>query len=106
MNCKVTRKPEVRIDLVELADYISQDSIDAALRFLDAAEKTFVFLATHREAGQLCNFQSQETRGVRVWRVDGFKNHLIFYCPTNDGIVIVRVLHGARDIEGMFSEPE
>jgi toxin ParE1/3/4 len=106
MSSKVTRKPEVKIDLIELADYISHDNLDAALRFLDAAENTFVFLATHHEAGQLCNFRSQEARGVRVWRVDGFKNHLIFYCPTNDGIDVVRVLHGARDIEAIFSEPE
>jgi len=104
MSRKVTRKPDVRIDLIELADYISQDSLDAALQFLEAAEKTFDFLATHCEVGQLCNFHSQETDGVRVWRVDGFKNHLIFYRVVEDGIDVVRVLHGARDMEAIFSE--
>jgi len=48
----VSRKPEVRRDLVEYAEHISRDNLDAALRFLDAAERTFKFLAANREVGQ------------------------------------------------------
>jgi toxin ParE1/3/4 len=29
-------------------------------------------------------------------------NYLIFYRPLADGIEIVRVLHGARDIDSLF----
>lgn len=29
-------------------------------------------------------------------------NYMIFYFPINDGIDIVRVLHGARDIRANF----
>ena len=36
--------------------------------------------------------------GLRIWRIDGFPNHLIFYRPIEGGIEIVRVLHGVRDI--------
>jgi toxin ParE1/3/4 len=39
---------------------------------------------------------------LRVWPIDGFRNHLIFFHPTNDGVEIVRVLHGARDLEALF----
>jgi len=39
---------------------------------------------------------------MRVWRIEGFENHLIFYRPTVDGIDIIRVLHGARDIENLL----
>ena len=31
-----------------------------------------------------------------------FGNYLIFYRPTQQGIVIVRVLHGSRKIENLF----
>ena len=98
----VVRKPEVRRDLVELADYISHGSMDAALRFLDGAERTFGFLAANREAGQLCNFPQTELAGVRVWPIEGFGNYLAFYRPTDDGVEIWRVLHGARDIDSLF----
>ena len=30
------------------------------------------------------------------------KNYVIFYDPIPDGIFVVRVLHGARDIENIF----
>jgi len=40
--------------------------------------------------------------GLRAWPIDGFRNHLVFYRPTDEGVDIVRVLHGARDIEALF----
>ena len=40
--------------------------------------------------------------GLRVWRIQGFEKHLIFYRPVDDGIEIVRVLHGARDIDRLL----
>src|ERR1700749_4915669 len=102
MRPRVVRKPEVRRDLVESADYIAQGNLDAALRFLDAAERAFDFWAPKREAGQPCNFPQAELAGVRVWPIYGFRNYLAFYRPTNDGVEIWRVLHGARDIDALF----
>jgi hypothetical protein len=57
-----------------------------------------------REAGQRCNFASDMAEGIRVWPANGFRNPLIFYRPMNEGVEIVRVLHGARDIESLFHE--
>jgi toxin ParE1/3/4 len=39
-----------------------------------------------------------------MWRVRGFERYLIFYRPTDDGIDVVRVLHGSRDIESLFED--
>ena len=39
--------------------------------------------------------------GVRVWRVSGFEKHLIFYRPNPEGVEILDVIHGARDIEAL-----
>jgi toxin ParE1/3/4 len=98
----VTRKPEVRRDLVSIADHIAQDSLDAALRFLDAAEESFAFLSRHPEIGHPCQFETPEAAGIKVWRVDGFENHLIFYRPVRNGVDVVRVIHGHRDIDAIF----
>jgi toxin ParE1/3/4 len=37
--------------------------------------------------------------GIRAWQIRGFASYLIFYRPSSDGIEVIRVLHGARDIE-------
>ena len=35
--------------------------------------------------------------GVRMWRVAGFENFLIFYRPLKDGVAIERVFHAKQD---------
>ena len=40
----IIRTNEARLDLVDLACYISLDNLEAAYRFLDAAEETFADL--------------------------------------------------------------
>lgn len=49
-------------------------------------------------------YQSERLRGIRRWRVDGFKNYLLFYRVLSKQIEVVRVLHGARDIEATFED--
>jgi len=34
--------------------------------------------------------------------VPGFAKHLIFYTIENDKLLILRVVHGARDLESLF----
>jgi plasmid stabilization system protein ParE len=36
--------------------------------------------------------------------VCGFDNYLIFYREMRDGIQVLHVYHGARDIEALFEE--
>ncbi|HUB25377.1 MAG TPA: type II toxin-antitoxin system RelE/ParE family toxin [Tepidisphaeraceae bacterium] len=36
---------------------------------------------------------------VRSWRVKGFPNYLILYEPVDDGILVLAIIHGARDLE-------
>lgn len=72
------------------------------MRFLDAAGATFRELARKPDLGALGEFRSPYLAGIRRWRVKGFKNYLIFYRQREDGIEVIRVLHGARDIEAIF----
>ena len=107
MSQSVSKKPEALRDLVEQADYIAQQSLEAAERFLDAAEATFELLARSPELGGLCQFRSPQAAGLRVWPVRGFKNHLVFYRPADNGIDVIRVIHAARDIEAVLGgEPD
>lgn len=68
----VSRKPQVDQDLLGIADYISRDSLAAAIRFLDAAEATFNWLAESPEVGIRCDFDNLELFDIRWWKVKGF----------------------------------
>jgi toxin ParE1/3/4 len=94
---EVFRSSRAREDLRACALYIARDSPDAALRFLDAAEAAFARLLERPYAGIAVALPSPRLAGLRRWSVPGFPSHLIFYLPTDEGIEIVRVLHGARD---------
>jgi plasmid stabilization system protein ParE len=40
--------------------------------------------------------------GLRYWPVPGFERYLVFYVPTSARIDVVRVMHGARDLDLVF----
>ncbi len=90
---------QARSDVVRLAVYIGRDSERAANRFLEATDKTFTMLARQPLLGAEYVTKNPRLNGIRVFRVKKFPNHLAFYFPREDGIEIVRVLHGARDLE-------
>jgi toxin ParE1/3/4 len=91
--------PSADRDLDEQAAYLaSEASLDAALRFYDAAAVTFGKLAAMPGLGERRESVNPRLADLRIWRIEGFEKHLIFYRPVEDGIEIVRVLHGARDI--------
>jgi toxin ParE1/3/4 len=98
------RHPEALADVEESAVYIGADNIAAALRFLDAVETTLRLLLKHPELGSGRRFERSELAGVRSFPVKGFDKHLSFYRPTEWGIEVLRVLHGARDLGTIFDE--
>jgi toxin ParE1/3/4 len=106
MKRRVDRRPQAKLDLIELGSYIAEDNPDAAERFLQAAEASFRQLANMPEMGSPRQFKNPSLAGLRMWPVKGFRNHLIFYRPTADGIEVIRVLRGERDLESIFADEE
>jgi toxin ParE1/3/4 len=95
-------RPQARLDVVELATYIGRDNVAAANRFLDACETTFEFLSESPQIGTIYRTKNARLAALRVFRVRGFPNHLTFYLERASGIEIVRVVHGARDLETLL----
>jgi toxin ParE1/3/4 len=85
-------------DLVDIWLYIAQENLEAADRFIDQIEQKFFLLASTPEAGVS---RDKLAPGLRSFPVG---DYLIFYKPTQDGIVIVRVLSGYRDIDKLFGQ--
>ena len=76
--------------------------METALRFYDAAALTFETIARMPGIGERRGSPKSRLVDLRVWRMEGFGKHLIFYRATDDGVEIVRVLHGARDIDSVL----
>jgi len=100
----VEKLPQAIQDLSDIAVYLAEQSgcRDLAFRFLDAAESSFEDLAAMPEMGTARQYDAPALADVRMWRVSGFDNYLIFYRWTENGIEIIRVLHSKRDIEALF----
>ena len=50
-------------------------------------------------------FEGQYFRGkdLRVWPIPGFRRYLVFYRPIDDGVEIIRVLVGSRDLDNALA---
>lgn len=95
----VNLRPKAEVDLLEIWDFIHQGSgPDRADAFIDRIKATFENLETFPEMGKARPDFGLNLRSI----TEG--NYLIFYQPTRDGIDIVRVLHGARDFEGLLED--
>jgi toxin ParE1/3/4 len=96
-------RARARRDILSNAEYLEEHgSVETAQRFLDATQKTFEALAKIPKVGALCAFRSPALRRLRRWPVKGFENWLIFYQPRRNGVEIVHLIHGARDIESLL----
>ena len=84
-------------DLQEVYRYLRKYSRATAEAFLEAAYDTFEFLAENPGLGRPRSEFGHE--GLRSWRVEGFRKHLIFYRELPGKIQIWRVLHGTRDLQ-------
>lgn len=94
----VFQRAAARNDLMEHFVYLAENAgLNVAERFLTNAEASFNDLAEQPKMGAQLKLKNASLREVRKWRVRDFDNHLIFYMPRQDGVSIVRVLHGAMD---------
>lgn len=92
----ISRSPQSRLDIVEIATYIGRANPTAADKFLDELEAKFAILERQPELGERRTDLGPELRG------HSFGNYVIYYQPDSNGIQIVRVLHGARRTEDLF----
>jgi len=103
MRRHVVVRPVAERDLDEQAEYLAvQRSVEVSVRFYHAAEDTFQLLANQPEIGRRAEYRSPLLSGMRTFPMKRFPKHLVFYRPLEDGVEIIRVLHGARDIESLF----
>ena len=93
---RILRTSQAHLDLIEMGLYLARDNPAAADRLLDAIDAACRLLAANPELGRLRPELAPEVRSFPV------RGRVIFYRPIPDGIQVLRVLHGARDIPAQF----
>ena len=100
---RIVRRVGARIDILEATDRIATGNPQAAVRFVRAVRETEEMILTAPGMGAARDFDNPALVGMRFHLVRGFPKYLIFYMPRSDGIEVVRILHGARNLEALFS---
>jgi len=93
-------------DIDAAALYIAGNSPQAGAKFYDAVERTIDDICEHPRRGARFESSRPELAALRKIAVRGFPNHLIFYRIDGQIILIVRVIHGARDLPAIFHEDD
>ncbi len=88
--------PRASADLIEIWSYIADDSVANADAFIDKMYETIQLLANKPGSGR---HREELAPGIQSFP---FGRYIIFYRVVSSAIEIIRVLHGARDIENIF----
>ena len=97
---QIVKSPRAQTDLVEIWDYIAEDSEARADAFVAKIHEKFLVLAARSGIGRVRSELEKDIRSFPLGR------YIIFYRPLADGIEVVRVLHGSRDLDALFDESE
>jgi toxin ParE1/3/4 len=87
---------EAMQDLDEICQYIAQNDQRAASKIFDAIRKKARLLSQFPNMGKSYSQLALNLRGAPV------EDYIIFYYPRADGIDIVRIASGYRDLEQLF----
>lgn len=95
------------LSIVEQADYYQQVA-DLLLvsQWELAVDQAINSLLSLPERGAPCRFRPPALADLRWIFVPGFPKHMVFYryLPQEEAILIIHVLHGARNLETLLDE--
>ena len=93
---RILRSPSSKADALEIWVYIANDDPTAADRLLERIDGIIRKLSLQPLIGKPVD---ELATGLRFLPCGSY---LIFYRPMEDGVEVVRLLHGARDITAEF----
>lgn len=90
-------------DLSQKVDFYKREvSVEASRRLYKAAVKTFALLA--EQPGMGAPISCATIPDLRRWRITGFEKILIFYYYDEHNLYLIRVLHGAQDLDNLLDD--
>ena len=97
--------PRVEEDLTEHFAFIARDKVAPAQRLLEVARESFELLGERPWIGLPWNFKRPQLHGVHFYSMPSpYRSYVVFYRVKREGIEILAVLHGARDMEAALRD--
>lgn len=93
---RTSRRPQAEADVLDIWAYIAEDSVAEADRWIDRLDEHLALWATQPLLGRARDELAPGIRSI------AFGRYVVFYAPLPDGIDVVRVLHGSRDLPPIF----
>ncbi len=102
----VSIRSAAREDILrQFAWYLDErGSPKAARRFLDAVESAIDRISGNPGIGAPKFFKNPMLKGLRSWPVPGFSAVGVYNSFSDEGIRVIRVLHGKRDVLRLIEE--
>jgi toxin ParE1/3/4 len=93
---RVLRTHQAEMDLVEILIPLYERNAAAGDRLADRIEERCERLARLPEVGSRCEELAPRLRFSVIGK------YVIYYRPVEDGIQVIRVVHGSRDLKRIF----
>jgi len=93
---RIARSKPARLDTADIWQYIAEDNPIAADKLIELFDKKLKLAAESPGLGRPRDDLMPGLRSIRV------SKYLLFYRSVPDGIELIRVLHGARDLPRLF----
>ncbi len=90
--------PEARIDLLTIWEYIARDNMTAADRVVSRLERAFYLLAAFPRKGH----KRADVHSCEPVLFSATGSYVVVYQPDSKPLIIVRIVHGARDLNALL----
>ncbi|NTG46489.1 type II toxin-antitoxin system RelE/ParE family toxin [Agrobacterium rhizogenes] len=102
---KLIVKPSARSDILEqLRYYTDAGGDDVGDRFFVGIRQSLSAITQTPLAGSPRHFDNPALDGLRSRVVSGFETIRVYYLIRDEAIIVVRILHGRRDLQALLSE--
>jgi len=91
--------PIAQHDLIEIFDYIAQDSAQRAATFVDKLDERIGLLEGHPLLGRASRHPKLREYGYRVLIIESY---LVFYIVRGKTAEIHRIVHGSRNLDRLI----
>jgi toxin ParE1/3/4 len=109
MSLRIQKSPRFLADFeAQYGWYIADASAAVAKAYLDAVHLTIEILSEHPGLDRRRRFRHPLLVGIQSFRVTTpFQKHLVFYRQSDAGLVVERIIYGARDLpRRLLESPE
>ena len=95
-------RPQANQDIDIQVEYLANESLQVAIRYIDNVEATYLRIAEHPLIGSTRYAHLPLLANLRVWPVSKFENYLVFYIDRSQYVDVIRILHAAQDIPAIL----